>query len=91
MANLGETKPINKLVIEMGGDEYVFSGGGGGITPGVPIPEDTVNSAAIIDGAVEEQDLNDSVKDRMTVTHDSSTGGLRIGGYAKSGDIPAKD
>lgn len=90
MGNLGETKPINKIVIEMGGDEYEFTGGGGGgLTPGVPIPADTVDTNAIIDGAVEEQDLNDSVKDRMTVTHDASTGGLRIGGYAKSGDIPA--
>ena len=89
MANLGETKPINKIVIEMGGDEYIFSGGGGGITPGVPIPADTVDTNAIIDGAVEEQDLNDSVKDRMTVTHDASTGGIRIGGYAKPGTVPA--
>ena len=70
MGNLGEVKPINKLVIEMGGDEYVFSGGGGSITPGVPIPEDTVNSAAIIDGAVEMQDLNDSVKAKIQKTYD---------------------
>lgn len=89
MGNLGETKPINKIVIEMGGDEYVLSGGGGGgLTPGVPIPEDTVDSAAIIDGAVEEQDLNESVKGRMTVTHDSSTGGIRLGGYAQAGEVP---
>lgn len=85
-----ETKPINKIIIEMGGDEYVFAGGGGGgLTPGVPIPADTVDTNAIIDGAVQEQDLNDSVKDRMTVTHDASTGGLRIGGYAKPGNVPA--
>ena len=88
MGNLGETKPISKIIIEAGGDEYVFSGGGGGsITPGVPIPADTVDTNAIIDGAVEEQDLNDSVKDRMTVTHDASTGGLRLGGYAKPGEV----
>ena len=40
---------------------------------------------------IQEQDLNDSVKDRMTVTHDASTGGLRIGGYAKPGNIPANN
>ena len=65
--------------------------GGGGLTPGVPIPADTVDTNAIIDGAVQEQDLNDSVKDRMTVTHDSSTGGLRLGGYAKPGNVPANN
>ena len=43
----------------------------------------------IKDGAVEEQDLHEDVKDRMTVTHDSSTGGLRLGGYAKPGSVPA--
>ena len=83
MANLGETKPISKLIIEMGGDEYVFSGGGG-----VPGPN-TVGTEQIIDGAVEEQDLHEDVKDRMTVTHDASTGGLRLGGYAKPGSVPS--
>jgi hypothetical protein len=53
MGNLGETKPINKIIIEANGDEYVFEGGGGGgLTPGVPIPADTVDTEAIIDGAV---------------------------------------
>lgn len=84
---VGDTKPISKIVIEIGGDEYVFEGGGG-VTPGVPLPDDTVDTNAIIDGAVQEEDLNDSVKDRMTITHDSTTGGLRIGGYAKQGVIP---
>ena len=84
MANLGETKPINKIVIEMGGDEYEFSGGGGGSQPG----PNTVGTEELKDGAVEEQDLHEDVKDRMTITHDSSTGGIRIGGYAKSGEIP---
>ena len=75
---------INKMIIEFDGKEYEFDGGGGG-QPG----PDTVGTEQIIDGAVQEQDLNDSVKDRMTVTHDSSTGGLRIGGYAKPGNVPA--
>lgn len=73
MSNLGETKPINKLIISMDGDDYVFEGSGGGITPGVPIPEDTVNSAAIIDGAVEMEDLNQSVKDAMVTENDRVT------------------
>ena len=59
--------------------------GGGGSQPG----PNTVGTEQIIDGSVEEEDLNDSVKDRMTITHDSTTGGLRIGGYAKPGDVPA--
>ena len=83
MGNLGETKPVSKLIIDCGGIDYVFSGGGG--TPG----PDTVGTEQIIDGAVQEQDLNDNVKDRMTVTHDASTGGIRIGGYAKPGNVPA--
>lgn len=86
MGNLGETKPINKIVIEYGGDEYVFEGGGGG-QPG----PDTVGTEQIIDGAVEEQDLHNDVKERMTITHDSSTGGLRLGGYAKAGEVPANN
>ena len=57
---------------------------------GTPGP-DTVGTEQIVDGAVEEQDLNDSVKDRMTITYDSNTGALRLGGYAKSGNVPADD
>ena len=90
MGNLGEEKPVSKLVIEFGGNEYVFAGGGG-VEPGVPLPDDTVNSNAIIDGAVDEVDLNDNVKKRMTVTHDASTGGLRLGGYAKPGEVPVNN
>jgi hypothetical protein len=80
-----ETKTINKLIFEKGEKTYVLEDGG--LTPGVPIPADTVNTDSIIDGAVQEQDLNDSVKDRMTITHDSSTGGLRLGGYAQAGEV----
>lgn len=77
-----ETEKISKIIIDMGGKEYEFSGGGG-----VPAP-DSVGTEQIKDGAVEEQDLHDDVKDRMTVTHDASTGGLRLGGYAKPGEVP---
>ena len=83
MGNLGEEKPISKLIIEIDGDDYVFTGGGTG-----PLPPDSVGTEQLIDGAVEEEDLHDDVKDRMTVTHDASTGGLRLGGYAKPGEIP---
>lgn len=85
MGNLGETKPISKLIIEIDGDEYEFSGGGG-----IPAPN-SVGTEQIIDGAVEEEDLHDDVKGRMTVTHDASTGGIRLGGYAQAGNIPANN
>lgn len=84
MGNLGEEKPVSKLVIEFGGNDYVFSGGSSG-----PLPPDSVGTEQIIDSSVMEDDLNENVKDRMTITHDSTTGGLRIGGYAKPGEIPA--
>ena len=82
-----ETQKISKLIIEINGEEYEFDGGGGS----GPLPPDSVGTEQIIDGAVEEEDLHDDVKDRMTVTHDASTGGLRIGGYAKPGNIPANN
>ena len=73
MGNLGETKTFDKLVIEMGGNEYVFEGGGGSITPGVPIPAGTVDTAAIQNGAVEMEDLNQEVKDAMMTGNDRVT------------------
>lgn len=82
-----ETQKINKLIISIGGTDYELDGGGGGGQPG----PNTVGTEQIIDGAVEEQDLHDDVKDRMTITHDSSTGGIRIGGYAKPGNVPANN
>lgn len=90
MGNLGEMKSATLILDfkDLGG-EYVIAGGG--VEPGVPLPDDTVGSNAIIDGAVDEVDLNANVKDRMTVTHDASTGGLRLGGYAQAGNIPANN
>lgn len=82
-----ETQKINKLIISIGGTDYELDGGGGGGQPG----PDTVGTEQIIDGAVEEQDLHDDVKGRMTITHDSSTGGLRLGGYAQAGNVPANN
>ena len=83
---MAETQTFNKLIVEIGGVDYEYAGGGSG-----PLGPDTVGTEQIIDGAVEEQDLHDDVKERMTITHDSSTGGLRIGGYAKPGDVPASE
>ena len=83
---MAEKETISKLIIEMGGKEYELDGGGGS-QPG----PNTVGTEQIIDGAVEEQDLHEDVKDRMTVTHDASTGGLRLGGYAQAGNVPANN
>lgn len=72
MAETNETK-IGKVTYRMDGEDYVLEGGGGGLTPGVPIPHDTVDSDAIIDGAVQMRDLNDEVKDEMVTQDDRVT------------------
>lgn len=79
MGKLEETKPVSKLTLKLFGNSYVISDGGG-ITPGVPIPADTVDTEAIIDGAVEMQDLNDDVKKNMTHSYDSKDEGIVLGG-----------
>lgn len=68
MGNLGEEKPMKKLVIEVDGDEYVFEGGGGG-QPG----PNTVGTNEIIDDSVQMEDLNSSVKDAMVTDKDRVT------------------
>ena len=75
MANLGETKPINKIIIEIGGDDYVFTGGSSG-----PLPPDSVGTEQIIDDSVELEDLNTEVKDKMTHHYDSAGEGIVLGG-----------
>ena len=82
---MAENETFNKLIIEIGGKDYEFAGGGGQPGP------NTVGTEQIIDGAVEEEDLHDDVKGRMTVTHDASTGGIRLGGYAQAGNVPANN
>lgn len=46
---------------------------GGEITPGVPIPRDTVNSESIVDDSVEMADLSQNVKDTMLTDDDRVT------------------
>jgi len=65
MANLGETKSVSKLILEIDSNVYEFSGGGGS-QPG----PNTVGTEQIIDGAVEMEDLNDSVKSKIQKTYD---------------------
>ena len=55
MADSNEKKSLTTLTIEMDGTDYVMQGGGG-LQPGVPIPPDTVNSAAIQNDAVKMED-----------------------------------
>lgn len=55
---------ISRLVIDDCGKEYEFEGGGS-ITPGEPIPENTVDSKSIQDEAVKLEDLNQEVKDEL--------------------------
>lgn len=61
MADSNEKKSLTTLTIDMDGVDYVMEGGGG-LQPGVPIPPDTVDSAAIIDGAVEMEDLSPEIE-----------------------------
>ena len=77
---MAETQTINKLIIEIGGVDYELDGGGGGggLTPGVPIPHDTVDSDSIIDGSVEVEDLNDSVKAKIQKTYDEDDESLHM-------------
>ena len=84
MTDLKE-KTFSKLIIEMGGENYEFAGGGS-ITPGVPIPADTVDTNAIIDGAVELEDLNDEVKAKMTHQYDAQDEGIVLGGFVANPD-----
>lgn len=66
---------IDKIIFDINGQEYEFAGGGGG-QPG----PDTVGTDEIIDGSVQEEDLSDEVKDKMTQTYSSENRTLYING-----------
>jgi hypothetical protein len=74
-----EKKSLDTLTIEMDGVDYVMQGGGG-LKPGVSIPADTVDSDAMVDGAVQMEDLNDDVKKNMTHSYDPEDEGIVLGG-----------
>ena len=69
-----ETEKISKIIIETGGKEYEFSGGGG-----IPAPN-SVGTEQIIDDSVEMQDLHEDVKKNMTHSYDPENEGIRLGG-----------
>lgn len=66
---------IDKIILDINGQEYEFAGGGGG-QPG----PDSVGTDEIIDGSVQEEDLSDEVKDKMTQTYSSENRTLYING-----------
>lgn len=68
MGNLGETKTIDRMVVEIGSKEYVFAGGGSG-QPAA----DSVGSKEIKDEAVMMKDLNSEVKEAMMTENDRVT------------------
>ena len=72
---------INKIIIETGGKEYEFSGGGG-----IPGPN-SVGTEQLIDNSVEMEDLNDDVKKNMTHSYDAEGEGIRLGGIIGEEDI----
>ena len=73
---------ISKLIIEKGGKEYEFSGGGGS---GTPAPN-SVNSASIEDGSVQMEDLNDDVKNKLQKSYDQGDEALYMDFDEKAGD-----
>lgn len=68
MGNLGETKTVDKIVVEIGGNEYVLAGGGSG-QPAA----DSVGSKEIKNEAVMMEDLNSEVKEAMMTKNDRVT------------------
>ena len=66
------SEKINKIIIETGGKEYEFDGGG---QPG----PNTVGTEQIIDGAVEMEDLHDDVVGKMTNTYNKGNETLTLG------------
>ena len=78
---MAETQKINKLIIETGGVEYELDGGGGS----GPLGPDTVGTDQIIDGAVQLEDLNQEVIDKLTNSYDPDGERLHLGGNVGTG------
>lgn len=70
---MADTKKLTKLILKTGPDRGVYELCGEGITPGVPIPEDTVDSRAIVNDTIEMEDLNQNVKNKMLTDDDRVT------------------
>lgn len=70
---MADTKKLTKLILKTGPDRGVYDLGGSGITPDVPIPENTVDTRSIVDDTIEMQDLNQKVKDKMVTDDDRVT------------------
>lgn len=77
---MAETEKISRLIIEIGGVDYELDGGGGS----GPLPPDSVGTEQIIDGAVETEDLNENVIEKMTHSYDSQNEGIKIGGFVSN-------
>ena len=59
---MADTQTFTKLIIEIDGVDYEMDAGGGGGQPG----PNTVGTEQIIDGAVQMEDLNDDLKDKIS-------------------------
>ena len=70
-----EAKTIDKIIFDINGEEYELSGGGGGQPD-----HNSVGTEEIKDGAVEMEDLNADVKNKMTNRYDAQGEGIVLGG-----------
>lgn len=76
------SETISKLVIEIDGKEYEFSGGGTPSPQSVgkeQLKDNSVGTEAIEDGSVEEEDLSEDVKAKITNTYDADDESLILG------------
>jgi hypothetical protein len=59
-------------------DDIPWEGGGSSITPGVPIPHDTVNSESIVDGSVQMEDLDDDLRSKIQQLYNKDDESLHV-------------
>lgn len=72
---------ISKVILNIGGKEYEFAGGGDGSQPA----PNSVGTDEIKDGGVEMEDLAPEVKDKLTDTYDSGSRTLYLSGAKPKG------